>query len=431
MHASTIQWGLLGPGHLPTPRRLRTLGLGAAVRHFNDRAVPGLGGVWFGKQVVLSLLGVYLAERCGRGKLEVANAIEALGCWLAIHKLKAGQDPRLRGHRKLANVTAADLRYRNVRRAGFYVSQPMRMATVQALPALGLVENGSTRFSAYVCTRAGTELVEAFAEAYRPWNSSLEAVLAGWIQGDETIRAGDTLCRALAPNIPLPAEAIGQLHERLLRGGDAESQEDTARRRDLLAWAEARRIGAVDDLDWGRRPQAISSSSHWHDLEAGGRFLLARDAALNLLTLLEVLMPADGLLRVDTLLCSQASAALDSVRSTARAFLELGHPEALATAFCRECLAPGNAEVLRTLVARDGLVLRLRGDDIVRGHAFAAGAAAAPTEPPETDGAVSAPGPLWPPGISHRVVNLYRLNQDLHGELEQSLAAVVAEEGAE
>ena len=51
-------WGLLGPEFLPNTRRTRTLGLGASVRAFNDLAVPGLGGVWYGKQLLLAVLGV-------------------------------------------------------------------------------------------------------------------------------------------------------------------------------------------------------------------------------------------------------------------------------------------------------------------------------------------------------------------------------------
>ena len=45
-------WGLLGPEMLQSERRTRTLGLRAAVRGFNDFAVPGLGGA-----VVLTLRG--------------------------------------------------------------------------------------------------------------------------------------------------------------------------------------------------------------------------------------------------------------------------------------------------------------------------------------------------------------------------------------
>ncbi len=35
-----VTWGLLGPEMLNSERRTRTLGLGTAVRKFNDLAVP-------------------------------------------------------------------------------------------------------------------------------------------------------------------------------------------------------------------------------------------------------------------------------------------------------------------------------------------------------------------------------------------------------
>ena len=61
-------WGLLGPESLVGERRTRTLGLGASVRAFNDLAVPGLGGVWFGKQLFLALLGIQVAQRARAGQ---------------------------------------------------------------------------------------------------------------------------------------------------------------------------------------------------------------------------------------------------------------------------------------------------------------------------------------------------------------------------
>ena len=53
-----VAWGLLRPETIASERRTRTLDLGAAVRTFNDLAIPGLGGVWFGKQLLLATLGV-------------------------------------------------------------------------------------------------------------------------------------------------------------------------------------------------------------------------------------------------------------------------------------------------------------------------------------------------------------------------------------
>ena len=146
-------WGLLGPDSVESSRRTRTLGLGASVRLFNDLAVPGIGGVWYAKQLMLATLGVSVAEQARKlgakvQNVEVANAIEALACRLAFDSNKWNRDARLRGNSKLQGK-GDDLRFSRVRQRNFYVTQPMRMAMVQALPALGLVETDSTRFNAF------------------------------------------------------------------------------------------------------------------------------------------------------------------------------------------------------------------------------------------------------------------------------------------
>ena len=129
-------WGLLGPEGLPNARRTRTLGLGASVRRFNDLAVPGLGGVWYGKQLLLATLGVAVAEAArSQGaevwNIETANAIEALACWLAFKRNGWNSDARLRGNTKLQGKD--DFSFKRVRERNFYLTQPMRMATVQSL----------------------------------------------------------------------------------------------------------------------------------------------------------------------------------------------------------------------------------------------------------------------------------------------------------
>src|SRR5688572_13477793 len=86
-------WGLLGIEDIAAERRTRSLGLGIAVRKFNDLAVPGLGGAWFGKQLLLATLGVALAEQCRASgsrvqNIEAANALEAIACWMALREVK-------------------------------------------------------------------------------------------------------------------------------------------------------------------------------------------------------------------------------------------------------------------------------------------------------------------------------------------------------
>lgn len=430
MNSGGAIWGLLGPELLPTTRRLRTLGLGSTVRFFNDRAVPGLGGVWFAKHPVLALLGVHVASQCDRSNLEVANAIEALGSWLAIHRLNMKQDPRIRGHRKLASVAESDLVYSRVRRPGFHVSQPMRMATVQTLPALGLVNAGSARFNAFECTTAGHELMRAFTDAYRPSNASLVGLLERWIAGDATFKITDTLSRALASTVPLPTEAIGLLHERLQRGGDLEAPADSARRRAALAWTESYRLGAVEMLHWDQRPKEIDSEDHWHDLKAGAHFFLARDAALDVLSAIERHMPAEGTMRLDAGLHVRLAEVIDRLQVAANAFLELNHQEMQATTFCRECVARDPVSVLRSLVLRDGMVLRMQGNEVARGPAFVAIPLAASNDEAATTADKQDDEPLWPPGISHRMRNLFSLNLDLHGELKKALANLGTDEDA-
>ncbi|MDG4553371.1 MAG: hypothetical protein P9E24_03845 [Candidatus Competibacter sp.] len=188
-------WGLLGPATLFSERRTRTLGLGAAVRTFNDLAVPGLGGVWFGKQLFLATLGVVVAKQArneGRRiqNIETANAIEALACWLALNSNGWKPDSRLRGATKMQGKT--DLSFATVRKSGFYVIQPMRMATVQPLLALGLVEAGSERFNAFRCATHGLRFVDAACSDFNPcyYSKRILEHLTGWAK-DEHIVMGN------------------------------------------------------------------------------------------------------------------------------------------------------------------------------------------------------------------------------------------------
>jgi hypothetical protein len=186
---SEIEWGLLGPEKLASERRTRTLGVGASVRSFNDLAVPGLGGVWFGKQLFLPTLGVALAEQArASGKriqnIETANAIEALACWLGLNSNGWQSDARLHGRSKMEGKN--DLSFAVVRKRGFYITKPMRMATVQPLPALGLVEAEGSRFSAFACSPEGRGFIDTQCADYSKRN--IIDYLLGWIRG-ESVKA--------------------------------------------------------------------------------------------------------------------------------------------------------------------------------------------------------------------------------------------------
>jgi hypothetical protein len=279
-------WGLLGPDMLHSERRTRTLGLGAAVRSFNDLAVPGLGGVWFGKQLLLATLGVAVAARLRADghrirNIETANAIEALACWLALSQNQWKRDARLRGARKL--LGKEDLSFSAVRKPTFYVTQPMRMTTVQPLWALGLVDSDAERFNSFDCSDDGRQFIETSCRSYYPSKRTVLDHLVGWSRGQHnSVKSSPPLQKALSPLEPLRPESRDFLRDMLVRGKDAVA----LRRRNAVKWVEQLRMAKNQTVEWGDKPRIVEAD-HWHDLHVGALFFQVRDAAISVLDYLE------------------------------------------------------------------------------------------------------------------------------------------------
>lgn len=417
-------WGVLGPGSIESVRRVRTLQLAATTRYFNERAVPGLGSVWFGRQLFLATLGVRVAERATArgswaGKIAVANAIEALACWLAIEGgLRAGER-RVRGTTLLAGK--ADLSFRSVSRPGFYVSQPMRMGTVNALPALGFVDAAGSRFSAFSCNADGDAFIDAVAEGCRPYGRELVEHLAMWVCGETEQVNTDAMYRALPPVLLLPPRARELLQTRLEQGAAGETAAHRTRRGDALRWVRARRRGAPP-VTWDVRPVEITQADHWGDLHAGALFFIARDTALAVLDALELeIATPERRVAIGGALPRPVQAGLATLRDAAAAFLRTGHPAQEARRFCTECIALSDAELLGHLLDRDGRILRRLGDQACPGPAFRGGVRDADDESPAPDAAPPPDDPAWPAGISHRIHNLWWLGLDLDGLMDSWL----------
>lgn len=426
---TSLVWGLLGPGTLAQERRVRTLALGAAVRRFNDLAVPGLGGVWFGKPLFIATLGIQLAEelragRLDRGNIETANALEALGCWLEFQRRGWSAEPRLRGVTKLrAND---DLSFSTCRRRHFYVSQPMRMSTVQALPALGLVTDTSERFNAFRITDIGRAFVDEACAPFEPvfHQRSVFKHLSGWARGAHDLgQSTARLCEAISPMTPLPLSARSVLRARLVQGGT----EDARRRRATLAWVEHVRKSSRGPVGWADRPGDLDAT-HWRDIVSGAAFFRMRESAMGALNATE---SSIGLAQAQKLvlargLPSEVRQCITALREVASEFLTLNHdpsPEQMATRFATECTAKDPAAVLSALVVRDGRVLRLADGVVIPGPAFEGQPMPSMTDAAQVEPEVEVPKGVieWPDGLSYRIRNLFLLNLDLRGELDSWL----------
>lgn len=420
-------WGLLGPDQVSSERRVRSLGVAPAIRAYNDAAVPGLGGLWFAKPLVIALAGIAVAEKTGQRPVVVANAVEALACWLALNQPGAKRDPRIRGSQKLDGKDFPE--YRQASRPNFYVTQPMRQQTVQPLRALGLVESTSSdRFNAYRVSEAGDKLLSAAFAAIKPFNSDVLSILTQWVEGNpRNLTNSRQLVEALSPTTSLAQDARDLLREQLV-AGDVKR----IRRSAALAWVReaAQRHSS---LSWDQRPASIDQT-HWNDLRAGASFFAARDAALAALQEVECRITVTKSERVP--LSDTWPALEDSVgnlRAAAQVFLDGPpdtSPEQMATAFCSDCTRVSQVEVLRRLVQRDERVLRMDGDRICKGPSFQpveekyghVGQIDGTDDEPEVGDDI-----VWPPGISSRINNIHRLATDLDGKLGELLARAGAE----
>ena len=428
-----MQWGLIDPERLPTRRR-RTLELTGVIRHYNDLAVPGLGGLWFIKQIALATLGVRVAHEVrssAHSPIVVTNAIEALSCALAFERNRGMGDARLRGSRKLSG--RKDLSFSALSKAAAYVTQPMRMAVSEPLKALGFVETPGSRFNSFSPARAGDDFVDAVFGQFKPRGRSVVDYLIEWVRTDErTIDVRNRrLVEALSPDLPvIGTEGASTLREHLVRNSE--------RRRNALAWIE--HLSDGDRVDWGSRAASIDEA-HWRDMVAGAAFNEARDDGIACIETVEAHLQRMHEPRLD--LTRPLPAPVRETgekwrRSCARFEVLAASKEggAEAEAFCAEAREGRLEDAIGRLVTRDADTLRWETDQIVGTAAFRARFGLGPDAPSteesqaedisslssdKDDSPPDEPEIDWPVGRSQRLPQLRSLSLDLRGELHRRI----------
>lgn len=304
----------------------------------------------------------------------------------------------------------------------------MRMGVTAALPALGLVEMGSSRFNTMCLSATGWKFLESAWSGYRPHNRNLIDYLVKLLKAETYIGGLDGDIRVLSPLEPLSDAALNILREQILNFGP-----DATRRHAVYRWLKD---GA--GTDWTRRPNSIQED-HWHDLHAGARFFALRSAIFGLLNLIEVQIGTqNGFFRPDDALPPNISEALESVRHYASEYQEhvgdSADPNLAATDKLAEILAKSqHADALLALAERDGRVLIKEGRVIKPGSVFNVQSPAPLLEDKEEadedqeslddDAApIAASGiPALPGGISGRVRNLFLMMADINGHLDDYL----------
>lgn len=383
----TVSWGTFAPDTVISLRRLQTLGLSAAVRHYNERSVPGLGGLWFGMPVAWSLLGISIAEELDLQPLPCANAVEASVMPRAI---RDGSD-RARGRRKLAGLT--DLTFADLARRGTYITQPYRMGTVEPLFRLGFVKGAGQRFNLYRLSLEGERFLEPLKRE--------RAQLLGWAKGAQ-FRSSPRL----APDQALPADCARLAMRQLRDYSEAEY------RRALLDIGPE--IFGRSPLEREKTPSGLEPA-HWADIRSGVALVRLRDAAIAVLAAIETALCSGNRAPVSQDDAAASSAMkLEQLSAAASVMLSLddSSPGSMGHVFARMC-AGTPASVVTELARLDGTVIRLFPDGRI-------GLGPAGGEPSEVDDdgdldRASVPVSIVPE--LPRLANLYSLAGDLERNL--------------
>lgn len=400
-----MTWGILSPEATPSFRRQQTLGLAGAVRHFNDRSVPGLGDLWFAMPVIWSVIAVSIANSMKRPALPVGNAVEALVMKRALVKASGSEtgiadDARLRGKRKLAGQEARPS-FQTLVRPGVYVVQPIRMGMIQPLVSLGFVKG--SRYSSFTLAEAGERLLQIGDVRHA------KDLIARWAAG-EAPRGLDAALDGLSP-FALPGKAASNLiRSQLLDGND----DGSLRRRSLVTLGQGPSSAQLEQ----DAPLPGISVRHWKDLRAGAAFMDLQHAALVVLSRLDD--------KLHQLRNQNPSATLSVTKAAQVAARELGVLQSLADllqariwegdeqasrAFLRECLSLQPEALIAKLAERDSSVIALRDGALTLGPAGAHADGPVPRDP-VAQGHSDAP---FAPQL-FRLKNLDHLNRNLMGE---------------
>lgn len=353
-----MQWGILGPADILPTRRTRTLGLAGIIRAYNEYAAPGMGNIWFGKQLLLALLGIELAENLRNHNksdtnINCANAVEALACLLIYDETGFAPNDRLQGRLKLQHK---DSSFKKLSSPNGYVTQPMRMATVQPLRVLGLVEtDGGQLFNRYRVSEFG----KTWIKASQMNKNSLSNKLCNWALNDQ--QRYNALSKYLDPTATLNSRAANMLLGRLV-----ESSEDRA---NLFKWLSQ----SPNKIEASAIEKASLYPRHLEYIQDGAKFVAMRDAATDVLDCIEgIIRQSNNNMSIEAL-CKMDGPieSIEILRNQAGQYVgadRLEQDSKLAANFKKLCLEKNPGTLIQGLVKLDGLILRLDDQNIVAGE---------------------------------------------------------------
>ncbi|MEW6078392.1 MAG: hypothetical protein AB1724_11310 [Thermodesulfobacteriota bacterium] len=378
------------PEVIPTSRVDLTFRLRSAMRYHREQTIPGLGGVWFVRQLSWAVAGLKLVqENIKESPIRVANAIEALGC-------KAEYQNNLdtysfRGKRAFSRDQENDdtWNFRQLVQKRHYVQITYRQSTVRALPSnigLGFVEGEGIRFNTMHLSKLGESLAEAFLlkqeSGIGRGNKAVVKFLSEWIQG----QAGpgqyvdpQSISQRLGPSYPTEKEkeiVLGRLNSFVTGGVCSDDQE---RRRRIVKYFKENDSGSWQDL---LEKMAVSDEKariHANHLLNAKAFEDMRLSCVKLLDVSAMAMENEdiGIPIVKLSQLQEIAHAFGEVTRSAEQYLSLiekqGPYPRDAQVFASQMVSENLKEKLSFLLARDGRILQIIDGKVSKGPLFKTG----------------------------------------------------------
>jgi len=256
----TSDWLSPAPSEVTVSRISLDFGLRAADLFFRELVVPGLGRIWFARQLSWPLAALAIHEEITsrgwntRKPTAICHGIEALSCKLQYvidkrGKPKNGEELRSRrilGRRAFDHDTDTEVwAFEKLCQRQFYVQNTHRQAATRALHVergLGFVHG--PRFDLLELEPVGHDLANTFLnQSVGRGGMKLRTWLVGWLRGEKKQPSlGDSFVRALSPEYPSKEERE-RVRARLIDANTQNSREAKEKRQQL-----ARAIGPEADM---------------------------------------------------------------------------------------------------------------------------------------------------------------------------------------
>jgi len=350
-------WFIPAKEEFQSQRALLNLRLNRAIRYYRELVVPGIGGVWFVRQISWAVAGIALAREHHIKPAKVANAIEALACKLDWQKDK--NEYNKKGQRAFNRDRDDDIwDFARLSDKAHYVQVTYRQSTVRAMT--GLMLTSGTRFNTMELSNVGGTLKDAFLQ------NKVRNALSRWIKtGSGQLGLTE---KSIGRN---PTGEEKQLIRDRLRADSIDILADPRRRRTLIeafgrCTAQMPGMSVIKKRLPRRQANEIEIAEAFDKMIGCGRAIVHKCARLideSEDSRLTMLIKNKGLKR-----------ALDKLCLAARDFKKASSPNKHIDAkdFAQTMLSPSSdsADKLKNIIQRDNNILVIAGGRIRKGPLF-------------------------------------------------------------